>query len=149
MKPVRIAAIAAAAVSLTLASPVLAQSEFPLVPGDYADMAMITIDDGHNLDYAKFLAANWRKQQEFAKSQGWISGYEILANVDKRPGEPDIYLVTHFKTLPDAAESAKRDDAFRKYMATTDSKMEQESGQRATYRHVIGTQLLQKLEWAK
>ncbi len=149
MNTKRIAAFAAAAVSLAFASPVLAQSEFPLVPGDYVDMAMITIDDGHNLDYANFLAGEWRKQQEFAKSQGWITGYEILSNVDKRKGEPDIYLVTKFTMMPDAAESAKRDEAFRKYMATTDSQMEKESGSRATYRHVIGSMLLQKLEWKK
>jgi hypothetical protein len=148
MNAKRIAALAAAG-SFAFAGPVLAQSEYPLVPGEYADMAMITVDDGHSLDYARFLAADWRKQQDFAKAQGWITGYEILGNVDKRAGEPDIYLITYYKSMPDAAEQAKRDDAFRKFMATTDTKMQQESGQRATYRHVMGSILLQKLEWAK
>jgi hypothetical protein len=149
MNAKRIAALAAAATSFAFASPILAQSEFPLVPGDYADVAMITIDDGHNLDYARFLAGDWRKQQEYAKAQGWITGYEILGNVDKRKGDPDIYLITYYKSMPDAAEQAKRDDAFRKFMATTDTRMEQESGQRATYRHVQGSMLLQKFEWTK
>jgi hypothetical protein len=149
MKTMRFAALAAAIVSLASATPVLAQSEFPFVSGDYVDMSMITIEDGHSLDYANFLAASWKKQQEFAKSQGWITGYEVLSNVDKRPGEPDIYLVTTFKTMPDAAESTKRDEAFLKFMATTDTQMEKASGERATYRHVIGSMLLQKLEWKK
>ena len=145
----RFVASAATAISLAFASPVLAQGEYPLVPGEYVDMAMITIGDGHNLDYANFLAGMWRKEQEYAKSQGWITGYEILSNVDKRPGEAGIYLVTRFKTMPDAAESTKRDEAFLKFMATTDAQMEQASGQRATYRHAIGSMLLQKLEWKK
>jgi hypothetical protein len=149
MKSKRFAALAMAAISITFASPVLAQSEFPLVPGEYVEMSSITIEDGHNLDYANFLAGMWRKQQEFAKSKGWITDYEILSNVDKRAGEPDIYLVTKFTTMPDAAESAKRDDAFLKYMATSDSQMEKASGERATYRHVIGSMLLQKLDWKK
>lgn len=149
MKANRIAALAAAAISLAFASPVLAQSEYPMVPGEYLDIAMITIDDGHNLDYAKFLAGEWRKQEEFAKSQGWISGYAVYGNVDKRPGEPDIYLLTYFKAMPDAAEGMKRDEAYRKYMASTNSQMEAASGQRATYRHVLGSMLLQKFEWAK
>lgn len=149
MNATRFAAVAAAALSLAFVGTALAQSEFPLVPGEYADVASITIDDGHNLDYAKFLAGDWRKQQDYAKSQGWITGYEIYGNVDKRSGEADIYLITRFKSLPDAAEQAKRDDAFRKFAATTDTRMQQESGQRATYRHVGGSMLLQKFDWVK
>ena len=110
---------------------------------------MISVDDGHNLDYAKFLADKWRKQEDYAKSQGWITGYEILANQDKRAGEPDLYLLARFKTLPDAAEDKRRDEAFRKFMATTDTQMEQASGERATYRHQMGSMLLRKLEWSK
>jgi len=149
MNAKRLAVLAAAAFSFSVASPVLAETEYPLVPGDYVNMSMISVDDGHNLDYANFLASMWRKQQDFAKSQGWITGYEILSNVDKRPGEPDLYLVTHFTSTPDAAEDAKRDEAYRKFMATTDTAMEKSSGERATYRHQMGSMLLRKLEWKK
>jgi hypothetical protein len=142
-------AFAAAVLSFAIASPVIAQSEDPFVPGDYVDMAMITVEDGHSLEYGNYLAGMWRKRQEYAKSQGWITGYEILENVDKRPGEPDIYLVTRFASMPDSAESTKRDDAFHKYMAMTDAQIEQGSAQRASYRHRIGSMLLQKLEWKK
>jgi hypothetical protein len=143
----KLACLAAAAISLAGAGPALADSEYPMVPGNYVDVAMLTIDDGHNLEYAKFLAGVWRKQEEFAKSQGWITDYAVMENVDKRPGEPDIYLMTYFKSMPDTAESMKRDEAYRKFMATTDTQMEQASAQRASYRHQLGSMLLQELKF--
>lgn len=149
MKAKHFLSLIASSLALASASPAFAASEYPLVPGDYVDMASISIDDGHDLDYANFLAASWRKQQDFAKAQGWITDYAILANIDKRPGEPDLYLVSYFKSMPDSAEMQKRDDAFHAFMKMTDTQMQAASGQRATYRHQMGSMLLQKLEWAK
>ena len=31
-----------------------------------------------------YLAGNYRKSQDFAKAQGWITGYEILTNLGDR-----------------------------------------------------------------
>jgi len=140
--------LAAGAVALGLVTGLSATAQaqnFPIVPGEYVEMSSITIDDGHNLDYATFLAGQWKAQEEFAKSQGWITGYEILANVDKRAGEPDLYLVQRMKSLPDAAEIAHRDEVSRAHVKLTDAQMEASSGDRAKYRHVIGSQLLQVL----
>ena len=101
---------------------------FPMTSGDYVEISEITIE-------------------EFAKSQGWITGYEVLANVNKRAGEADLYLLVRMKSLPDAAESAKREDVARAHVKMTDAQMEASSGDRAKYRHVIGSQLLQVLNF--
>lgn len=143
---IRIRHVAALAAATLLVAPVLVHADdYPLKPGDYVEVTSVTIDDGHNLDYAKFLAGFWKDQEEFAKSQGWITGYEILANVDKRPGEADLYLVERFPSFPTAAEDEKRDKAFRDHMQKTVAQLDSESGQRATYRHVTGSQLLRVL----
>ncbi len=144
MKPLRRAAILAASLALVFAAPVAAQND-PMVPGDYVEVGSITIDDGHYLDYANFLAGTWKARQEYAKSQGWITGYEVLANVNKRPGEPDLILVTRFKSLPDTAEQQKRDATARAYMKQTDVQLEAASADRAKYRHQLGSQLWQVL----
>lgn len=146
MRAMRYAVVAAMGCALAVAVPAAAQN-FPLAEGEYVDVGQITIDDGHTLDYANFLAGYWRKQQDFMKSQGWITGYEILVNVHKRPGEPDIYLFTRSKSMPDAAEIARRNDVMRKEMKMTDAEQEAASGERAKYRHVIGAQLLQVLNF--
>ena len=110
-------------------------------------VASITIDDGHYLDYANYLAAQWRSEQEFAKAQGWINGYEVLANVNKRPGEPDLILVTRRKALADGAEGERRSKLFMAHAKATDAQMEAASGERAKYRKVLGSQLWQVLNF--
>jgi hypothetical protein len=131
---------------LALATPALAQN-YPLVEGDYVEVTSVTVDDGHGLDYATFLATQWKAQEEFAKAQGWITGYEILSNVYKRAGEADLLLVINYKLLPDATELAHREQVIRDHMKQTDAQMEASSGDRAKYRHVIGSQLLQVMNF--
>lgn len=139
---------AAFAAATLLVAPVIAHADdYPLKPGDYVEVTSVTVDDGHSLDYAKFLAGFWKDQEEFAKSQGWITGYEILANVDKRPGEPDLYLVERFASFPTAAEDEARNKAYRDHMQKTIAQLDTESGQRATYRHVIGSALLRVMSF--
>ena len=144
----RRAAIVAASLALAFATPVAAQSD-PMKPGEYVEVSSITVDDGHYMDYANFLAGDWRKRQEYAKQQGWITGYEVLSNVNKRAGEPDLILITRYRAQPDSAESERRDAAVRAYVQQTDVQMEAASGDRAKYRHVLGSTLWQVLEFRK
>lgn len=147
MNAFRKAAILAASLSFAFtAMPALAQSD-PFIGGDFVEVASVTIDDGHYLDYAGFLATTWRAEQEFGKQQGWITGYEVLANPNKRPGEPDLLLVTRYKTMADGAEGDRRNKLFLAHSKATDAAMQAASGDRAKYRHVIGTQLLQVLSF--
>lgn len=70
-----VTALAAALIN----TPAMAQG-WPMVPGDYWDVSAIEVADGSGLAYATFLADRWRKNQEFAKSQGWIKSYHVLSN---------------------------------------------------------------------
>jgi hypothetical protein len=83
------------ALTLTAASMMLATSAFaqdwPLAGGDYWDVAGIDIKDGGGLKYATWLATEWKKNAEFAKSKGWIKDYKIFENTHPRR-QPD-YLV--------------------------------------------------------
>ncbi len=148
MTILRRAAVLAATMSLAFAAPALAQN-FPLAEGEYVQVSSITIDDGHASDYANFLAGYWRAQQDFMKAQGWITSYEIMSNIHKRPGEPDLYLIERSKSLPDGAEIARRNELMRNQMKMTDAQMEAASGERAKFRHVIGGSLLQVLNYKK
>lgn len=121
--------------------------QYPFVDGDYVEVSSISIDDGHDLDYAKHLAGMWRKTEDFAVKQGWITGYEILENVHKRAGEPDLYLVTRFARFADAAEGEKREAAYQAFFQKTIAEEQAESGERAKYRHQMGTMLLRQLKF--
>ena len=135
---------ACAAVTLAFAAPAAAQ-DLPLVGGDYWDVTSVKIDDGHFGDYADFLAGQFRKQNEFAKSKGWIKAYYIFSNNNNRADEADLYLVTVSDHVATPAEQIARSKELNAYMATDDRKQLAGSGQRATYRKIMADQLLQQL----
>jgi hypothetical protein len=140
--------LAALGASLLALSVPAAAQDLPLVGGDYWDVTSVKIDDGHFGDYADFLAGQFRKENDFAKSKGWIKAYYIFGNVNTRKDEPDLYLVTVSDRLATPAEQIARNKELNAYMATDDRKQIAGSGQRATFRHITGDMLLQQQVWA-
>ena len=146
MQKLMFAAVVAAPFAIALSTPAAAQN-YPFTPGDYEEVAMIEVSDGGGLAYANYLATTWRKNQEFAKSKGWINGYQVLSNVNNRPGEPDLYLVVSFSSMPDAAEDERRTQAYRDFMKQSDTEADAASGDRAKYRTVLGSFLLRQMKF--
>ena len=146
MKKMMFTAMLAAPLAIVLAAPAMAQNA-QMTSGDYEEVGMISVSDGAGLDYINYLATTWKKNQEFAKSKGWITGYQVLANVNPRAGEPDFYLVTSFSNMPDANEEEKRDAAYRDFMKQSDAEMAAASGDRAKYRTQLGSVLLRQLKF--
>mgnify|MGYP001248735169 CR=1 FL=1 len=149
MKNLRLAALAATALLFTAPLAVEAQSAYPIKPAEYVEVSGIAIDDGHALDYANHLAGLWRKGQDYAMQQGWITGYEILTNENPRDGEPDVYLLTRFTSFADTAEGERRNAMYLKHMASTEAQMQSASGDRAKYRKQMSSMLLRRQVWAK
>jgi len=69
----------------------------------------------------------------------------ILANVYNRSDEPDLYLVRVREDIPSAAEGEKRQKEYMEWQTKTIEKLVGESGNRAEYRTVMSTSLLQLL----
>lgn len=142
MRKIMLAALGAA--TMAFAVPAAAQ-DIPLKTGNFWNVSEITIDDGHFSTYADYLAGQWRKQEEFSKSKGWIKDYYILSNNNKRAGEPDLYLVEIFDHMTTPAEDLVREKEMNAFMAQTSRQGEAGSGDRAKYRHLGGNMLLQEL----
>jgi hypothetical protein len=141
MSKMLLAALGAA--TMALGVPAAAQ-DIPLMNGNYWNVTEVTIDDGHFSTYADYLAGEYRKQQDFAKSKGWIKDYYILANGNKRVGEPDLYLVQVFDHMTTPAEDLAREKEINAFSQQTTRQGEAGSGNRAKYRHIGGTMLLQE-----
>jgi hypothetical protein len=146
MRNMMIAALCAG--SMVLSVPAAAQ-ELPLKAGDFWDVGSITIDDGHFGDYADYLAGQYRKNMEFQKSKGWIKDYYILANVNKRSDEPDLYLVTVLDHVTTPAEGIAREKEMNAFLQQTTRQSIAGSGQRATYLHLGSDMLLQRMVWSR
>jgi hypothetical protein len=112
-------------------------------------MTGITIDDGHFSNYADYLAGEYRKQQDFMKAKGWIKDYYILSNGSKRAGEPDLYLVQIFDHMTTPAEDIAREKEMNAHMAMSTRQSEAGSGDRAKFRTIGGTMLLQEQLYRK
>ena len=136
------------AATFALSNPALAQ-DFPLKGGNFWTVAEITIDDGHFGDYADHLAGAYRKNADFSKSKGWLKNSYILSNVNKRAGEPDLYLVTISDHVTTPAEDEAREKELNAFLATTTRDQDKQSGVRAKYRKLGGVMLLQELLYKK
>lgn len=145
MKKLGLAALGAAALAFVAPHMASAQNS-PFKGGDYVEVTGVTVDDGHFPDYESFLSGYYKAQEEYAVKQGWETSWEILANVFKRAGEPDLYLIRRYKNLPDGAEGERRAAMIRDQVKMTDAQMQAASGDRAKFRHVGGTMLLQEMK---
>jgi hypothetical protein len=131
------------ATPVVLSTPAMAD-EFPLMAGDYTTMTGIYLEDGGTTAYASYLATEWKKNQDFAKSKGWISDYKIYFNVDSRDGEPTMYLTQTFPSWPSGAEIEKRNKEWEAFDKRTNAQLDAASGNRAKFRKVTGSMTLQE-----
>jgi hypothetical protein len=124
-------------------------SDWPMIPGDFYEVTGVHLKDGGGLAYANFLATDWKADQEFAKSKGWIKSYMVLSNAYARKGEPDLYLVVISERLPSGPEVDKRDDEYLAWKKKTQAQMQKESGNRLEIREIGSNSLLQELKFRK
>lgn len=138
--------LALGASSMVMSSVAIAQ-EWPFVGGDYWEVTGIDIHDGGGLKYSNWLATEWRKNLEFAKSKNWIKSYMVLSNVHGRSDEPDLYLIRIMENIASGPEGEERFKEYMDWQSKTLEQMQGESGNRAEYREVMSTSLLQELKF--
>ena len=148
MKKLGLAALGAVTLAFALPQAAVAQDD-PFTGGDYVEVTGVNIDDGHYMDYATFLAGFYKAQEQFAIKQGWETSWEVLSNVNPRKGEPDLYLIRRFKNIPDGAEGERRAAMIRAQVKMDDAQMGAASAERAKFRHIDSTMLLQEMKWRK
>lgn len=140
--------LTAVLICATATLPTLAHAgDYPMTQGDFWEVTGVHLKDGGGLAYAKFLASQWKADQEFAKSKGWIKGYTVLANAYPRKGEPDLYLVIISERLASGPEGEKRNDEYIAWRKKSDAQLVKESGDRLEIREIESNELLQELKF--
>ena len=120
--------------------------DWPMAAGDFWEITGVHVKDGGELAYANFLATEWKADQEYARSKGWIKGYMILSNSYNRKGEPDLYLVVISERLATGPESEKRGDEYIAWKKKSNAQLVKESGNRLEIREIESGMLLQELK---
>ena len=147
MKSLTKAVLAAGALLVAMPQAAVAQDQYPLKGAEWIEVTGISLEDGGGLQYANWLASEWRKRMDYAVSQGWIESYEIWSNTHARQGEPDMWLLTRFDDFESNDEFEARNKQMRAYMQRNIQQLQAESGDRAKYRTVLGDVLIKRLVW--
>ncbi len=124
-------------------------SDWPVIGGDFWEVTGVHLKDGGGLAYLNFLATEWKADQEFAKSKGWIKGYMLLSNSYTRKGEPDLFLVVITDHVSTGPEADKRADEYTAWKKKTEAQMMKESGDRLQFREIGSNWLLQEFKFRK
>lgn len=135
----------ALAISLGAAAPAAAQDS-SYTPGGYTDVSGIDVLDGQFENYMDYLAGPWKQQNEFAKSKGYITSYQVLANNYARAGEPDLYLVINYAKIYDTAEQLRQQKEFEAFMKADVRVLASQYAARGTMRKSVGDQQLRELK---
>lgn len=145
MKKTILAAMGGVALFLSAASPSFAQQS-AMTDGQWWTASRIDVEDGQMQNYLDFIAKTWIPNQEYAKSQGWISDYYVLDNVNARDGEPDLILITRFADIPSVAEGERRNAIMNERMKQDDHSAALASGARTKMRRLAGSILYRELQ---
>lgn len=121
--------------------------ELPYKASSVTQVSAIRTKEGKFLDYWNFLSGSWRQEMDEAKKQGLVVSYAIYAASPKSPHDPDLYLVV---TYPNFAAL----DGIDEKMSLIDKKIwgsikqaAQSDADRESIRTVLGSELIQKLDF--
>ncbi|MFM9977587.1 MAG: hypothetical protein ACKVOP_06025 [Sphingomonadaceae bacterium] len=142
---VRILVTAAFAAAFLLTSPIQAQQRMAADDGNYWEVSRIDVLPGQGPAYIEYLAKEWKKQQEYAKSKGWIVNYRVLSSTHARDGEPDLILITEFKDWPSNEETKRRDEEYFAWAKSDPYMMAKGAGERGVMRKSMGQTLYQEM----
>lgn len=136
--------LGAAALVIVVTTPAISQQS-SVKPGEQWTAARIDVEEGQYENYMNYLTKTWIPNQEFAKSQGWISGYHVLDSTNPRDGEPDIILITRFADTPSVAEMERRNKIVNERMKSDDHGQDAASGERNKMRKLMGSVLYREV----
>ena len=134
---------AAALIFAATAVPAWAQ-ESSVKPAGYWTASRIDVLDGQFENYMDYLTRVWIPNQEYAKSQGWITDFAVLTTMNARQGEPDVVLITRFAEFPSLAEQERRNTIINQRNKWDDHSADAASGQRGKMRELIGSVMYQE-----
>lgn len=138
-------AAALAAVSLVVSAIAAAQTP-PVSNGPVWDCAQIRTKDGRSDDYMKWVATEWKAQEEALIKGGYAIGYRVYSVVAAREGEPDVLLCTEFKNMAAFDTPVSKMYAFMAKHFGSVTKADQQEVDRGSMRTVLGDVMLRQLE---
>ena len=136
----KIASALAALCLLSFALPMLAQSK-PYHEGSVWQIQYIHVKAGMEDRYSRYLASDWKKEQEAMKKAGYVLSYKSISTESHAPTDPNVILMTEYKDLTTLEANADKMDQLGQELFGGMPKVEAGYMDRASYRDIIGGRL--------
>jgi len=123
-----------------------AQVTRPYHPGTVWVLQFIHVKPGMDSAYNNYLAGEWKKEQEAAKSQGLILGYKVLETENHSPNDFNLILMTEVKDLATLeANQPKADELAQQVVGTDEQQQQQGYKNREAMREPLGTRIAREV----
>ena len=141
----RLLGVGLAVCLLLLGVSVYAQMVRPTHPGTVWELSFIHVRPGMDTAYEKYLASDWRKEQETLKAAGIILSYKVIEAESHAPNDWDLMLMVEYKDLATLEQNEDKADALLQKMFGGDEKVMQGYKERSEIREVLGTRLAREI----
>jgi hypothetical protein len=145
MKTQRILGLALALCLLLLGAVAYAQMARPTHRGSVYQLSFIRVVPGMNSAYDKYLASDWKKEQEALKAEGIILSYKVIGTEGHSSTDWNLMLMVEYKDLASMEANADKADAVLQKSFGGDEQVMQGYKDRSTIREVLGTRLAREV----
>jgi hypothetical protein len=113
----------------------------PYHPGTVWDITFVRVKPGMDDRYMRYLADEWRREQEGLKNAGYILDYKIIQTESHGPQDYNVILMTQFKDLATLEANEDKMEALSQQMFGGMPKIESGYEDRASYREIMADRL--------
>jgi hypothetical protein len=137
------------ALAISLLCPLMALAQQaaakPYHDGPVWEIAFIKTKAGMEDRYMRYLAEEWKREQEAMKKAGYILDYKVIATEPHGTQDFNVILMTEFKDLTTMEANAEKAEALGQQLFGGQAKIESGYQDRGSYREVIGSRLAREI----
>jgi hypothetical protein len=122
-----------------------AQEPKPFHNGPVWDIGFIHAKAGMEDRYLRYIAQEWKAEQEALKKAGIVLDYKVITTEAHGPSDFNVILMTQFKDLASLEANQEKAEQIALQLAGGNQKMESGYVDRSSYREVVGSRLGQEI----
>lgn len=140
----RIASLFAVVCLMSFALPLLAQSK-PYHDGSVWQIQCIHVKAGMEDRYARYLAGDWKKEQEAMRKAGYLLSYKAISTEAHNPTDCTVILMSEYKDLATMEANAEKAEQLGEQLFGGTAKIEAGYVDRSSYRDIIGSRVAREI----
>jgi hypothetical protein len=122
---------------LTVSVVVVAQVNRPFRNGSIWNISFIKMRPGMENEYLKYVASEWKREQEALKKDGQILSYKVITTEAHGSGDWNIMLMTEYKDLATLEANEDKADNLAQTVVGNDEKQMEGYRNRLQIREVL------------